>query len=137
MFSSLSIEKDKIFFSKTSDDTNGEYSLLEVNVVSGTGPPMHYHKLLTHTFTVIEGVMYLTVGDKVHVLKAGDIYIVPPGVPHKEESEKGKWVRCTVEIRPAHKGFENFMNMTYNMDVSGLSEEEKKRIYLNADTYMP
>lgn len=137
MFSKVKYSKDKIEFIETAADTNGAYLTLLAEVYSGGGPPLHYHKILTQTFKVQEGVLYLKVDDKVHVLKAGDIYVVPPMVPHCESSEKGKLMRCLVEIRPGHAGYQNFMNMTYNRADSKISEAEKKKIYLSADTYMP
>lgn len=137
MFSKSTLVKDKITFTKTTKETRGEMSLLLAEVYSGSGPPMHYHKVMTQTFKVLAGVLYLKIGEQVHTLKAGDVYIVPPMVPHSESSEKGKLLRCEVEIRPGHQGYEDFMNMTYNRDPNSLTEEEKKEIYLNADTYMP
>ena len=137
MFSKLTKVKDKIVFTKTTEETKGEYSELLTEVYSGTGPPMHYHKVITQTFKVLKGVLNLKVGDKVHILKAGDVYTIPPMVPHSETSEKGKLMRCVVEIHPGHKGFEDFMNMTYNPSAKGFTEEEKRQIYLNADTYAP
>lgn len=137
MFSKLTKTKDKIVFTKTTEETKGEYSILLAEVYSGSGPPMHYHKIITQTFRVIKGALHLKVGDKLHILKAGDVYTIPPMVPHSESSEKGKPLLCEVEIRPGHIGYEDFMNMTYNRDINSLEEEEKKKIYLNADTYMP
>lgn len=137
MFIKLPRTKDKIVFIKTSADTGGEYSVLLAEVYSGSGPPVHYHKIITQTFKVLEGVLLLKVKDKVHTLRAGDICTIPPKVPHSESSEKGKLMKCIVEICPGHKGYEDFMNMTYNKFANKLTEAEKKKIYLNADTYKP
>jgi quercetin dioxygenase-like cupin family protein len=137
MFSNSKTVKDKVRFTKTHADTSGEYSELEVEVYSGGGPPLHYHKIITQTLKIQEGTMFLKIENKVHMLKPGDVFTIPPMIPHGETSEKGKLMRCIVEIRPAHKGYEDFMNMTYNHDGSKPTEEEQRRIYLNADTYRP
>jgi|GEM_PF-1593854 len=128
-------ETDKVYFTVSAKETNGEYSILEGEVYSGTGPPMHYHKIITQTITVKEGALHLNVGGEMHILKPGDTYVIPPMVPHKEGGERGKLMRCTVEIRPGHQGYEDFMNMTYGPDNGNLGDEEKRQIYLNADTY--
>ena len=137
MFSRTKTAKDKVRFNKTHADTDGELSELEMEVYSGEGPPLHYHKVISQTFKVKEGTLYLTVSGKTHTLKGGDTFMVPPLVPHGESAVKGKLLRCVVEIRPGHKGYEDFINMTYGNFKAEASEEEQKRIYLNADTYRP
>src|ERR1700722_5314015 len=98
--------KDKVKFLKTHDDTKGEYNLLRIEVYSGAGPPLHYHKVISHKFNVIEGELRLQVDDTLYLLNAGDEHTVPAMVPHRESSASGKKLVCLVESRPAHKGYE-------------------------------
>jgi quercetin dioxygenase-like cupin family protein len=129
--------KDTVRFLKTHDDTKGEYNLLEVEIYSGAGPPLHYHKVINHKFKVLEGELRLQVDDTLYILNAGDEFEVPAMVPHRESSASGKKLKCLVESRPAHKGYEDFMVMTYSPDPDAYTEEEQTEIYVNADTYKP
>ncbi len=129
--------KDTVKFLKTHDDTKGEYNLLRIEVYSGAGPPLHYHKVISHKFNVIEGELRLQVDDTLHILLAGDVMEVPAMVPHRESSGSGKKLVCHIESRPAHKGYEDFIKMTYSKDPDAYTEEQQTEIYVNADTYKP
>lgn len=48
----------------------------------GGGPRLHRHPY-DETWVVVEGALTFTAGDDVLAAAAGDIVVVPPGVPHK------------------------------------------------------
>jgi len=48
------VQKDAATFLKTSEETEGEYTLMEIEIAPGGTKP-HYHKTYTESFEVIEG----------------------------------------------------------------------------------
>lgn len=49
------IQKDQVIFLKTSDDTNGAFTLVEVLLADGGGVGLHYHKTYSEKFSCLEG----------------------------------------------------------------------------------
>ena len=47
---------DTVTFVKTSKETGGEYTLLEIQLSPGGGNPLHYHFDYEETFTAKEGI---------------------------------------------------------------------------------
>lgn len=62
------------------DDT--EVSFIWVDMPPGEGVRLHKH-LYKEIFIIQEGVVTFTVGSTTHQAQAGQIIIVPAGVPHK------------------------------------------------------
>lgn len=48
----------------------------------GTNKSLHYHKITTEIFTVMEGEFYFNAGDDEFVLGPNDSLVIPPGVIH-------------------------------------------------------
>jgi quercetin dioxygenase-like cupin family protein len=74
---------DTATFIKTSEETNGEYTLIEIDLGKSDGPPLHYHNAFSEKFQVQEGVLYVQVGKDKKVLNVGESVIVPAGIPHR------------------------------------------------------
>jgi hypothetical protein len=47
---------DSATFIKTSAETNGEYTLIAIDLGKSDGPPLHYHNAFSETFEAKEGV---------------------------------------------------------------------------------
>jgi quercetin dioxygenase-like cupin family protein len=62
------IQKDQVTFLKTSGDTNGAYTLVEVELADGGGVGLHYHKTYSETFDCIEGELQVQLGKKTYSL---------------------------------------------------------------------
>lgn len=63
--------------------TGGAFSMSEVTFPAGmAGPPLHRHSQTTDTFYVLEGILRVTVGDRVIDAPAGSYLLVPPGIAH-------------------------------------------------------
>ena len=69
-------------FLATSADTNGQFSLIEVNLKKGLEPPRHTHTHEDESFHVIEGEIQVFVGKEECILKSGDFIHIPKGVTH-------------------------------------------------------
>jgi mannose-6-phosphate isomerase-like protein (cupin superfamily) len=61
---------------------NGSFTLIKEENHTGTGIPLDVHKNEDEVFKVMEGEMELTVGEKMAVLKPGDVAFGPKGVLH-------------------------------------------------------
>ena len=58
------------------------FSAYIVNAKPGQGPPLHTHPYVEVAFT-LEGCATITVGDKRHDVKSGDIVVIPANTPHR------------------------------------------------------
>jgi len=65
----------------TGDDTAGKYTLIDMHVPPGGGPPPHRHDF-EEMFTVLEGEVQLSFRDQHLVAKAGETVNVPANAPH-------------------------------------------------------
>jgi quercetin dioxygenase-like cupin family protein len=65
----------------TGEDTGGRYTLIDMFVPPGGGPPPHRHDF-EEMFTVIEGEIELTFRGVTAVARAGDTANVPANAPH-------------------------------------------------------
>jgi mannose-6-phosphate isomerase-like protein (cupin superfamily) len=76
-------ENSEYIFHISSYETNGKISIYNaVFKNKGENRNLHYHKILTETFTVLEGEFYFNLKDKELILKKNDSIIIPPFVIH-------------------------------------------------------
>ncbi|MBA2715375.1 MAG: hypothetical protein H0U55_17720 [Rubrobacteraceae bacterium] len=55
-------QKDYAAFLKTSEETGGELTLIEIEVAPGGGTPPHYHKTYDEHFEVLAGALEVLLG---------------------------------------------------------------------------
>lgn len=115
---------DTATFIETAEETNGKYSLIEIELYKSDGPPLHYHNAFSEKFEVIEGVLYLQVGKQKHILKSGEHLIVSPGTPHKFYNLTDDKVRFKITFEPGHVGMENFIKIIYSLASDGLTNKK-------------
>jgi quercetin dioxygenase-like cupin family protein len=113
------IQKDTVTFLKTHTDTNGAYTLVEVELANGGGVGLHYHKTYSEKFTCTDGVVQVQLGKKLTALQAGESATAQPKVNHLFRNRSGKACRFTVELRPASKGFEQSLQIAYGLARDG------------------
>jgi quercetin dioxygenase-like cupin family protein len=65
----------------TGEGTAGKYTLIDMHVPSGGGPPPHRHDF-EEMFTVLEGEVRVTFRGKTFVARAGETINVPANAPH-------------------------------------------------------
>jgi mannose-6-phosphate isomerase-like protein (cupin superfamily) len=91
----------------SASDTNGLYSMLELDFRANAEAPLHVHHTEDEGFYVLEGSATIYVGDEVVELGPGEHAFGPHGVPHRfvigPEGAKMIWV-----LTPG--GFENFVH---------------------------
>jgi quercetin dioxygenase-like cupin family protein len=89
----------------SAEQTGGEFSLVEISGVRGTGAYPHRHGNEAEAFYITEGAMRVHVADMEHLAVPGDFIYIPKNARHKffVESERGSLLCLTTP-----GGFEGF-----------------------------
>ncbi|MFZ6009637.1 MAG: cupin domain-containing protein [Bacteroidota bacterium] len=113
------VQKDYVTFIKTSRETNGEYTLVDVELAVGGGVGLHFHKTYTEKFTVTEGVLGITLGKEDIRLKPGEHATAEKNVLHRFYNPESKPVKFQVQLQPASEGFERSLQVAYGLARDG------------------
>jgi mannose-6-phosphate isomerase-like protein (cupin superfamily) len=113
------IQRDTVTFLKTVAETNGELTLVDVELAPGGGNGLHYHTAFTERFAVIEGELTIQLGTEQRVLRSGESAIIPVRAVHRFFNPSPHPVRFYTEIRPGHAGFERGMRIAYGLAGDG------------------
>ena len=81
-------------------DTAGRYSLIDMLVPPGGGPPPHRHDF-EEMFTILDGEIELTFRGQVHRASAGSTVNVPANAPHSFKNKSDKPARMLCMCTPA------------------------------------
>ncbi|MDF7813811.1 cupin domain-containing protein [Hymenobacter sp. YC55] len=78
------VQQDTLTFVRTTAETAGQLSELEITLLPGGGNALHYHTTYTETFTAITGTLGLELDKKRKFLLApGESYMVKLGEAHR------------------------------------------------------
>ncbi|MHA3788724.1 cupin domain-containing protein [Flavobacterium hauense] len=100
---------------KSSADTLGEYSLLEVSLMPGGGNPPHYHTLFTEEFIAVEGRLGLLYNKDILYLEPGESRLVPIGIEHRFFNDGSEPIIFRIMLRSGQPGFENFIKGLFGL----------------------
>jgi len=114
------IQKDQVTFLKTHTDTNGECTLVEVELAVGGGVGLHYHKTYSESFECLEGQVEVQLGKTIHKLLPGQSATAEPNINHLFRNRSGKSCKFRVELKPASRGFEQSLQIGYGLASDGL-----------------
>lgn len=89
-----------------SEETGGEYSVVETIVEPNQGPPLHVHESEDEIFCVIEGEFEIICGEDTFAVRDGDVAVLPRRLPHTFRNTGEKKGRLLQTISPG--GFEHF-----------------------------
>jgi quercetin dioxygenase-like cupin family protein len=92
----------------TGRDTAGKYTLIDMHVPPGGGPPPHRHDF-EEMFSVLDGQVQVTFRGKTIVAKAGETINVPANAPHSFTNASGAPARLLCLCAPA--GQEEFFTL--------------------------
>lgn len=95
--------------------TGGAYSVIQINLPPGGGPPLHVHHREDEIFCALEGSFEIRCGQDTLRIGAGDVAALPKNVPHTFRNVGTATGRMLVTIVPG--GFENFFE-----DIDRLSQ---------------
>lgn len=111
---------DRVTFLETAADSNGEHTLVEVDLSPKGGNQMHAHKTYSESFEVLEGVLGVQLGRKKMLLKAGESYTIPPNAPHRFFNPSAtEPVRFITRLESGHAGFEKSLCIGYGLARDG------------------
>jgi quercetin dioxygenase-like cupin family protein len=88
-----------------SQETGGQYGLIESLSPKGTEPPRHIHSREDEAFYLLEGEITFYIGDETYKAAPGMFVSAPRGVPHSYTFETDV-IRMLVLVAPG--GFEEF-----------------------------
>jgi mannose-6-phosphate isomerase-like protein (cupin superfamily) len=119
------VTKEKVKVLAIAAETNGAYSMDEGLMLPGGANCLHYHRILTQSFTALEGPLHIYLGGKEIIrLKPNESYIIKPGIVHGMFNPTKDTVHYRVVTTPGHAGFENMLRI-----LTGMADENR----LNAD----
>ncbi|MEJ1237090.1 cupin domain-containing protein [Chryseolinea sp. T2] len=114
---------DRVTLLKSSDETNGETTLMEIIVNPGGGNTLHRHIDYSEKFEVLNGDLTVTVGDQQRLLRDGDTALVMANTMHCFNNHTKKPVKFLAEITPAQPGFEKAIAIGYGLATDGLVDK--------------
>jgi len=85
------------------EDTGGRYSLIDMRVPAGGGPPPHRHDF-EEMFTLTEGELEFTFRGETSTVRAGDTVNVPANAPHFLPQRLGPARADAVHVHAARPG---------------------------------
>lgn len=80
--------------------TAGRYSLIDMVVPNGSGPPPHRHDF-EEMFTLLEGELEFTFRGQTQTVRAGSTVNIPANAPHVFKNKSGNAVRMLCMCTPA------------------------------------
>jgi quercetin dioxygenase-like cupin family protein len=86
-------------------DTAGRYSLIDMHIPPGGGPPSHRHDF-EEMFSVLEGEIEVTFRGKKSIIRAGETINIPANAPHQFQNKSRQPARLLSLVSPA--GLEEF-----------------------------
>ena len=108
-----------LIFHKTSQDTGGEYVLVETILCPGAMvAAAHSHPYQSESFNVLEGRVGMKVGREQLELGPGDGVTVLPRTAHKFWNAGDGQARFTCEVRPAG-AFERLIETMFSLAADG------------------
>ncbi len=115
---------DKAVFLATSAETNGAYTLVEIQLAPGGGNPLHAHRTYTETFIPVEGEIEVQLGKERKLLRPGETCTVPLKAVHCFRNPSKQPITFRVELVPGNAGFEYSMMIAYGLAKDGLTNRE-------------
>jgi quercetin dioxygenase-like cupin family protein len=115
-------------FKATSTETGGAYAILEQEIPSGVGPPLHVHRHETEVFYILEGTFELTVGDKKVAAPVGTTAVCPRDIPHTFRNVGPTTGKLLLTVIPGRFA-------DYFLEVDGLPDHDKETIRRLAAKY--
>ena len=110
---------DRVTFLRTTEETNGEYLLLRIELAPRGGNGLHYHPTFTEEFHAVEGRLNVELEGRHLTLEPGETALVPIGARHRFYSTSDEPILFEVEIRPARQ-FEAGARIAYGLARDGL-----------------
>jgi quercetin dioxygenase-like cupin family protein len=84
-------------------DTAGRFTVIDMHVPPGGGPPPHRHDF-EESFIVLDGELQATFRGEKRIVRAGETVHIPANAPHQFHNTSSKPVRMLCICSPAGQG---------------------------------
>ncbi len=81
--------------------TGGQYDLIEGYFPPGTQTPLHRHTRYSEQIYLLEGELTAWAGEDKAVLRTGDSFLIPTGIPHTVAAFSDQPARLLVVVAPS------------------------------------
>ncbi len=68
------------------DDSDGKYTLIEMEHPPNTGPALHIHSNAPEAYYVLDGQYSIRCANETYQARPGDFVFIPKGLPHNYQS---------------------------------------------------
>lgn len=116
--------KDKVTLLESSLDTNGAYTLLQVELEAGGGNNLHYHTSFTEEFTAMEGVLSIGLKKRQLHLKPGETATAEVNQLHRFYNAGPTPIRFNVKLVPGSLDFEKCIAIGYGLASDRLTNKK-------------
>lgn len=116
--------KDEVTYIHTAQSTNGEKTVMDIQLEPGGGTPLHYHKTYSETFEVLSGELMVQIGKQKKKLGLGEKITVKRNEIHRFYSESNRPTKFRASIAPANEGFEKSLAILYGLASDGLTTKK-------------
>jgi quercetin dioxygenase-like cupin family protein len=99
-------DRELVTFKETGKNTGGQFALVEVTGLPGSGPPPHIHHSVDEVYCLLEGELEVLDGERTFTANAGSVFHIPKGTLHAWRNATAKPARTLLFITPS--GFEGF-----------------------------
>jgi mannose-6-phosphate isomerase-like protein (cupin superfamily) len=82
------------------NETNGDYSVVEIVSDPGDGTPLHLHENEDEHFFILEGVARIRYGEKTFDALPGEVLTLRRGIPHAWGNRSNTRLRLAVVVTP-------------------------------------
>jgi quercetin dioxygenase-like cupin family protein len=105
-----SVPGETLYYKVTGDDTDGQFDYLVLEVLPGSGPPLHVHDVQHETVHFVNGRFKVQAGEETQVVESGGFLWVSPGVPHAFRNIGDVPGLCVLTYQPgnSHNFFAEF-----------------------------
>ena len=104
---------------RSAAETNGEVLDAVITIKAGApGPPGHIHPVVEERLKMVGGTLEVEIDGERRTLKAGDEFVVEPGMAHKLWNEGEEDASFEAEIRPALR-METFIETIFGLARDG------------------
>ena len=97
----LSLRGTRVAYKAEGERPGRGPTVLEFTAAPGFGTGDHVHSRIEEIFYVVEGEFQIRAGDQMLRAGAGDVVLVPPGVPHGFGNPEGGPAKMVLIISPA------------------------------------
>ncbi|MCH8566711.1 MAG: cupin domain-containing protein [Balneolales bacterium] len=111
-------------FLKKAHETDGEYTLLEIQLEPGGSNAPHYHQSFSETFISVSGTTGVYINGSKYHLSEGESMIAEAGDTHYFFNDTDETITFEVKIEPGSPGFEKALYILYGLANDGLSDDE-------------